>query len=274
MTWTRRVGLRHGVETTVEHAGKVGDPPVVSLHGLGGERSQALGLVAEERARVALDFRAHGDAFPVGPLDLLSFQAFSDDVADALDQLGLTQPLLFVGVSMGAGVALRFALDHPHRVRALVLIRPAWLSEPDPPHLRVFAEIAQLLQSLPVGDARHAFRESPIYRNVAAASRPMAASLLEQFDRPMAVARAAVLERMPASTPLPSLDALARISAPALVVACDQDPVHPIRLALILHQSLACSEYIEVPSKAESAEAYRRGVVNAVESLCRRAGPS
>src|ERR687889_604426 len=39
---------------------------------------------------------------------------------------------------MGAGVALRFALAEPERVRGLVLIRPAWLDRPNPPNLAVF----------------------------------------------------------------------------------------------------------------------------------------
>lgn len=266
VTFTKRVRLRGGVETTVETVGSAGPPEILALHGLGGDRAQALGLPTAERGRMALDFRAHGDATPTGPAALLSFQAFSDDVADVLDDLGVEDRLVVVGISMGAAVALRFALDHPRRVRALVLVRPAWLHEPNPPHLQAFPQIARLLVTLPPEAAREAFRETPTYRRVAAESEPTAASLLEQFDRPVAAARAAVLERMPASTPVRRLEELSWMTAAALVVACGRDPVHPVWIAQRLHRSLPHSAYTQVPSKAESVEAYRQGVANAIEA--------
>lgn len=45
-------------------------------------------------------------------------------MAASLDQLGLRGPVYIVGHSMGALVALDFALDYPARVRALVLSEP------------------------------------------------------------------------------------------------------------------------------------------------------
>ena len=50
----------------------------------------------------------------------LSVNALGDDVAKALAHLGIGQADLF-GYSLGAGVALRLAIDHPKLVRRLIM---------------------------------------------------------------------------------------------------------------------------------------------------------
>jgi pimeloyl-ACP methyl ester carboxylesterase len=48
---------------------------------------------------------------------------FSDDLAALLDALDL-DAVHVAGHSMGGGVALQLAIDHPPRVRSLVLVAP------------------------------------------------------------------------------------------------------------------------------------------------------
>jgi pimeloyl-ACP methyl ester carboxylesterase len=46
---------------------------------------------------------------------------FADDLAALLDRLGLTDPIVFCGLSMGGYIALQFWKRHRNRLRALVL---------------------------------------------------------------------------------------------------------------------------------------------------------
>jgi pimeloyl-ACP methyl ester carboxylesterase len=100
-----------------------GEPTVVLLHGilgngdywsevaaqLPGQRGIALDLLgfgtAPKPARVAYDYADHVDA-----------------VVATLDALGLSEPVVLVGHSMGALIALRLAAEHPELVSRLILV--------------------------------------------------------------------------------------------------------------------------------------------------------
>jgi pimeloyl-ACP methyl ester carboxylesterase len=47
------------------------------------------------------------------------------DFEAVLEQAGIEQPIVLVGCSMGGGMAMNFALAHPSRVRALVMVGSA-----------------------------------------------------------------------------------------------------------------------------------------------------
>ena len=68
---------------------------------------------------VAYDLRGHGRT---GPSDLKRYTtgAFADDLAEILDALELSRPIV-CGLSMGGMIAQSFAAKYPERVRALVL---------------------------------------------------------------------------------------------------------------------------------------------------------
>lgn len=111
---------------------KVGEgegPPVVLLHGFGGDiniwvfNQEAL---AAENTVYALDLPGHGGSSKdVGEGDLASYV---EVVAGFLDEMGVEKAHL-VGHSTGGAVAGAFALAHPDRVASLVLIASAGLGE-------------------------------------------------------------------------------------------------------------------------------------------------
>jgi 3-oxoadipate enol-lactonase len=101
-------------------SGESDAPPMVLLHALG-ERAADWQPVAgrfAERFRVfAFDLRGHGDSDRPGEY---SFQLMRDDVAAALDELGLTEVTL-VGHSMGGAVALLVTIGRPDLVGRLII---------------------------------------------------------------------------------------------------------------------------------------------------------
>ncbi len=96
-------------------------PPVVVLHGLLGAArnwTAAAKELAVHYRVIAMDLRNHGDS-PHTPE--MSFTAMAGDVAETLDALSVG-PCVLMGHSLGGKVAMRFVMDYPERVRALVVV--------------------------------------------------------------------------------------------------------------------------------------------------------
>tara|TARA_B110000503_G_scaffold93836_2_gene141504 strand:+ start:115 stop:906 length:792 start_codon:yes stop_codon:yes gene_type:complete len=98
----------------------IGNHPLVVLHGLFGDqdnwRSQTL-VWAQDRHVITMDLRNHG----MSAHDLLiNYASMSEDVIESLDVLGLEQVDL-LGHSMGGKVAMQLALNHPQRLRSLLI---------------------------------------------------------------------------------------------------------------------------------------------------------
>ena len=118
----RSATLRSGVRLPVAESGDASGIPVVLLHGITDSWCSFDGVMRHLphgiRALVPT-LRGHGDADRPGsgyrPTD------FAADLRDLLDTLGIPRAVV-VGHSMGATVAQRFAIEHPARLRGLVLI--------------------------------------------------------------------------------------------------------------------------------------------------------
>lgn len=99
-------------------------PPILYLHSLGADLRIFDGVVARlpGQRHLRMDLRGHGlsDA-PAGPYSILQL---AEDAMSVLDAVGADTAVL-VGVSVGGMVALRAALDWPHRVAGLVLSNTA-----------------------------------------------------------------------------------------------------------------------------------------------------
>ena len=97
-------------------------PLLVFLHGFPLDRSmwsdQRAGLKGTFRI-IAPDLRGHGDS--PATAGVTTIDAMADDVLELLDQLHITDPAIFCGLSMGGYVALSIADRHPGRVKGLIL---------------------------------------------------------------------------------------------------------------------------------------------------------
>lgn len=97
--------------------------PLVMFHGAGSSSvslSQHFDDLAGDHRLVVPDMRAMGRSDHV---DSIPPSAWVDDLVGLLDHLGIESTVLY-GVSLGSRVAMRFAIDYPERVRALIVDGP------------------------------------------------------------------------------------------------------------------------------------------------------
>jgi 3-oxoadipate enol-lactonase len=101
-------------------------PPVLFLHGIGGDHSMWNGVLpelAKDHSVLGLDLRGHGRS-PLPEGSTMSFPELARDVLSVLDRAGIQQAHI-VGLSAGGFLALTLALQHPTRVASLVLVSSA-----------------------------------------------------------------------------------------------------------------------------------------------------
>ncbi len=129
--------------------------PLLLLHGgLGhsGMFGPVLPLLAANRQVIAVDLHGHGRT-SLGTRDI-DLSDMGDDMAEILTQLGY-RAVDVLGYSMGAGVALRFAVQHGHRVRRLALASCGYAQDgfyPEilPMQAQVGAAIAEQMKATPM----------------------------------------------------------------------------------------------------------------------------
>lgn len=220
--------------------------PFVFQHGLGGNLEQAQNLLAglENVRLISMDCRGHGKT-PFDPAFPPSFNQYADDLVGLLDHLGIGQAIAG-GISMGAGIALNLAVRYPHRVLALVLVRPAWLDRPDPPNLMILSDLADFA-GLPAGWER--FQSTPAFLDLQKELPNAAQSVLGQFSREQGEYTPAVLKQMVQDAPVSDLNLLESVRQPCLILAGEQDPLHPLEFGRTLNSRLPQSRLERVDSR-------------------------
>lgn len=124
MVGSRRTARINGVAVSYTVSGKEDAPPVVLLHGGGFDAvtvswRYVLGELAESFRVYALDWPGYGESDP--PRRTPTTEYYIEVLDGFLDAVGIEQPAL-LGVSLGGGIALGYALAHPARVRRLVAV--------------------------------------------------------------------------------------------------------------------------------------------------------
>jgi pimeloyl-ACP methyl ester carboxylesterase len=242
--------------------------PFVFQHGLGGDSEAVVELLDPPSGFnfVAMDFRGHGRTEPLGDVEKIGFDSFADDLTALFAYLGIPSAIIG-GNSMGAGVALNFALRYPAKVLGLVLLRPAWLDRPTEENISVFGLIAKLLREHGPERGLAVFQQSSLYQSLASISSDTARSLAEQFTSPRAVERAIRLERMPQDAPNRNRADWRNINVPALILACNRDPIHPFRYGATLAREIPNAQFVEVTSKAVDPARYATDVRDAINGF-------
>ena len=113
------------IENVILHYDIVGadsHDPILFLHGfpLAGEmwRATAERIHTDGWRCIIPDLRGHGRSDATAEV---SIQAFADDLAGLLENIGESRPVVLCGLSMGGVIAFEFYRRHNERVRALIL---------------------------------------------------------------------------------------------------------------------------------------------------------
>ena len=130
--------------------------PLVLLHGglmTIGEMSTLLESFAKTHKVIAVELQGHGRTADTDRP--LAFATMGDDIAGLLDQLNIPQADI-VGLSLGAAVGLRTAIQHPEKVRRLVVIsspyaKSGWYPEAQKGMGQVGAAMAGNMMQTPTG---------------------------------------------------------------------------------------------------------------------------
>ena len=217
------------------------------MQGLGDQRWQAL------------ECRGHGMS-PLG--DVVSIACFADDVAAMIEAIGA--PVVLGGISMGAAIATRLAVLRPELVRALILVRPAWVVEDAPENMAPNAEVGMLLEMLPLDQARAFFAEGETARRLEVAAPDNLASLKGFFNRRPQQETAHLLTTISADGPGITEADLRGLRIPALVCGCGEDAIHPMAHAQALAELIPQARLVELPAKARDKAAHLAALADAM----------
>jgi pimeloyl-ACP methyl ester carboxylesterase len=242
--------------------------PFIFQHGLGANVHQPEDLFRPKPGFrfSSMDCRNHGETQPKSDPDKLNFNTFADDLRSLLAHLGSTRAIMG-GISLGAGVALNFALRYPEMVLGLVLSRPAWLDTPAPENSRGIPAAAGFIRKYGASEGLVRFKQSDVYRAVEQESPDSAVSLASQFADPRAEEAVDRLERLPADAPNRDASEWATIRVPTLVLGTGRDLIHPYAYAETLTRAIPGATLKELTPKSVSPERYRLDTQDAIDDF-------
>jgi len=208
--------------------------PIVMLHGGMADHRAAWPLIAplaEKHRVVAPDLRGSGRSWSP---DTLTFDLLARDIEALLDHLDVKQVVLG-GVSSGSGPALSFALRHPDRITALVMVTPVYAGEE-----RGYSEEQEATFAMMDAVASRAVEEGvgvlrPLYANLPAAIREKALAMLEELDPASVVATSRFIAS--GVQPFGSPAELSAVEVPTLLLR-GNDSLHPAEVSDLYAASL------------------------------------
>ena len=221
---------RGGVTLAGSDAGE--GPVVVLAHGLTATRRYVvMGSSALERGGhrvLAYDARGHGTSSPAESPDAYRYEDLGADLEAVLDHAGAQRAVL-AGASMGAHTLAWLALRRPDRVAGLVIITPAFsgAEDSDPQRLARWDALSDGLRDGGIDGFVAAYGEPEVPERWRDTVIKVIRQRLALHEHPDALADA--LRAVPRSRPFGSLDDLAAIAVPTVVVASsdEADPEHP-----------------------------------------------
>jgi pimeloyl-ACP methyl ester carboxylesterase len=197
---------------------------------------------------IRYDMRGYGKSEPVdGEFSHMS------DLVSLLDELGIHEPIIIIGCSMGGGLAMDFALTYPSRAKALVLVDsgPSGL-ELDVPAPSKFADAEKAFES---GDLDLlAEIETQIWFDGTGRTpeqvNPTMRKLLYEMDRLALSHEAKGLGKRLPNTETPAFDRLERLNIPVLIIVGSHDTPYILAAADYMKEKVKFANKIIIEDAA------------------------
>jgi pimeloyl-ACP methyl ester carboxylesterase len=241
------LGLRHttihGHEVRYREAG---DGPVLLLiHGMAGSSTtwrEVMGPLAADHRVIAPDLLGHGES--AKPLGDYSLGAFASGLRDLLGVLDVERATV-VGQSLGGGVAMQLAYQHPEMLERLVLVNSGGLGREVSWILRA-ATLPGMEYVMPVlfpsfvkeqGDRFSRFVHGKGIRSGRIAEMWLAYRSLTESENRRAFARTLRSVVDPGGQSVSAMDRLYLAAAvPTMIVWGENDPIIPVAHAYEAHE--------------------------------------
>jgi 2-hydroxy-6-oxonona-2,4-dienedioate hydrolase len=219
---------------------------------------------------IRYDMRGYGKSEPVdGEFSHIS------DLVSLLDTLGVHEPIVLMGCSMGGGLAMDFALTHPSRVKALVMVDSA------PSGLKLDVSTPSKFS-----DAEKAF-ESGDFDLVAEIEtqiwfdgmgrtpeqvNPTMRKLLYEMNRLALSHEVKELGKRLPNTETPAFDRLENLKIPVLIVVGSQDTPYILAAADYMKEKIKSASKITIEDAAhlpnmEKPQEFQKVVENFLSSI-------
>jgi len=239
---------------------------IVMLHGGGGDHRACLAVVAplSTRYRVIVpDLRSSGRSWCA---DRLTWDRLADDVHALMDHIGAERAVVG-GMSMGTGVALRFARRFPERTAGLVTLAPVYRGE----ELGLTEHQAAAFSSLGPILARARKEGVEAFRSLYQKSPAMEAyfdGMIGSLDLPSFIATNEFMAS--GAQPFASLADLESIAAPALLVP-GSDPMHAPEISDLYAARMRRCATVDLSEKTDD-QSRNAAIAAAIEDFCERSG--
>jgi len=249
----------HGIRLAYVDEGS--GPPVVLVHGFPLDHAMwdAQVEALKDRCRVIVpDLRGFGRSDVTE--GTVTMEQFADDVAGLLDALGVGEPVVLAGLSMGGYVAFQFFRRHRGRLRALVLCDTRAGAD-TPQAAAVRRETAENV----LREGPDSLAENMPDKLLAAATlrdRPELGESLRRViansdPRGIAAASLGMAERPDVTAMLPEID------CPTLVVVGREDAISPPDEMRRIAAAIPGARLVEVPDAGHMSPMENPAAVNA-----------
>lgn len=247
----------NGIQMNYEMSGKEGAPVVVLSHSLACSMVmwKPQSALLESHFRVLrYDTRGHGGSdVTEGPYTL---DQLGEDAIGLLDALGIDQ-VHWVGLSMGGMIGQCLALNFAHRLQSLVLADTA----------AIMSDEVQPIWQERIDAARNEGMQTQVQSTL---ERWFTKNYLNQDPPEVGLIRKQILTTpvfgyvgcSEAIRRLNYLERLSEIKIPTLIMVGEDDPGTPVAASQAMHERIAKSKLVVIPSAAHLSNIEQSNVFN------------